>query len=219
MKDKTNLLFDLDGTLTDPFIGITRSVQHALSHYGIIENDLSRLASFIGPPLIDSFREMYCFSEAQAQEAIGYYREYFAEKGWRENKVYPGIPELLQQLQVEGRKLYVATSKPTPFAVQILDYFNLSCYFERIEGASLDHTRIRKTEIMQFLLTQARISPKKAVMIGDRKFDVIGAHAVGMECIGVLYGYGSSEELAASKADRIVPSVEALSALFRQSAT
>lgn len=215
MKDKTYLLFDLDGTLTDPFIGITRSVQHALKYYGIIENDLSRLAPFIGPPLIDSFRETYHFSEEQAEEAVSYYREYFAEKGWRENKVYPGIPELLKHLQETGRKLYVATSKPTPFAEKILDHFNLSRYFERIEGASLDHTRMRKTEVMQYLLAQTGISEKgKTVMIGDRKFDVIGAHEIGVECIGVLYGYGSREELVSAGADYIVPSVDALSALF-----
>ena len=215
MKDKTYLLFDLDGTLTDPFIGITRSVQHALKHYGIIENDLGRLAPFIGPPLVDSFRETYHFSEEQAKEAVNYYREYFAEKGWCENRVYPGIPELLKHLQEAGRKLYVATSKPTPFAKKILDYFNLSCYFERIEGASLDHTRTRKTEVMQYLLAQTGIPEKEnAVMIGDRKFDVAGAHEVGMECIGVLYGYGSREELISAGADYIVPSVEALSVLF-----
>lgn len=216
MKDKTYLLFDLDGTLTDPFIGITRSVQHALKYYGIIENDLSRLAPFIGPPLIDSFRETYHFSEEQAEEAVNYYREYFAERGWRENKVYPGIPELLKHLQETGHKLYVATSKPTPFAEKILDYFHLSRYFERIEGASLDRTRMRKTEVMRYLLTQTGISEKeKTVMIGDRKFDVAGAHEIGVECIGVLYGYGSREELVSAGADYIVPTVDALSALFR----
>ncbi len=215
MKDKTYLLFDLDGTLTDPFIGITRSAQHALKYYGIIENDLSRLAPFIGPPLIDSFRETYHFSEEQAEEAVNYYREYFAERGWRENKVYPGIPELLKHLQEAGHKLYVATSKPTLFAEKILDYFHLSRYFERIEGASLDRTRMRKTEVMRYLLAQAGISEKgQTVMIGDRKFDVTGAHEIGVECIGVLYGYGSREELVSAGADYIVPTVDALSALF-----
>lgn len=217
MKDKTCLLFDLDGTLTDPFVGITRSVQYALSRFGIIENDLARLAPFIGPPLVDSFQKMCHFSEEQAKEAVCYYREYFAEKGWHENKVYQGIPDFLKRMQEEGRKLYVATSKPTLFAVKILDYFNLSCYFERIEGASLNHTRTRKTEIMQCLIEQAAISEKEnVVMIGDRKFDVIGAHEVGVECIGVLYGYGSREELISCKADYIVSSVKDLSMLFCQ---
>ena len=216
MKDKKYLLFDLDGTLTDPFTGITRSVQHALKHYGIIENDLSLLAPFIGPPLIDSFRERYHFSEEQAKEAINYYREYFTEKGWCENKVYPGIPELLKHLQEAGRKLYVATSKPTPFAEKILDYFNLSHYFERIEGSSLDHTKMRKTEIIQYLLAQAGITEKgKTIMVGDRKHDVIGAHEVGVECVGVLYGYGSREELISTGAEYFVRWVVALSILFR----
>lgn len=217
MDEKNYLLFDLDGTLTDPFIGITRSVQHALAYYGIVENNLQRLAPFIGPPLIDSFQEMYQFSEEQAKEAVNHYREYFSEKGWCENEVYPGIPELLKRLQEEGRRLYVATSKPTPFAVNILEHFNLSRYFESIEGATLDHTRSQKTEVMQYLLAQAGITEKgKAVMIGDRKFDVIGAHEVGMECIGVLYGYGSREELVAAKADYIVSSVADLSGLFHR---
>ena len=193
MKDKKYLLFDLDGTLTDPFTGITRSVQHALKHYGIIENDLNLLTPFI------------C-----------YYREYFVEKGWCENKVYPGIPELLKHLQEAGRKLYVATSKPTPFAEKILSHFNLSRYFERIEGSSLDHTKMRKAEVMQSLLAQAGITEKgEAIMVGDRKYDVIGAHEVSVECVGVLYGYGSREELISAGADYVVPSVEALSALFR----
>lgn len=216
MKDKKYLLFDLDGTLTDPFTGITRSVQHALKHYGIIENDLNLLTPFIGPPLIDSFRERYHFSEEQAKEAVCYYREYFVEKGWCENKVYPGIPELLKHLQEAGRKLYVATSKPTPFAEKILSHFNLSRYFERIEGSSLDHTKMRKAEVMQSLLAQAVITEKgEAIMVGDRKYDVIGAHEVSVECVGVLYGYGSREELISAGADYVVPSVEALSALFR----
>ena len=189
MKDRKYLLFDLDGTLTDPFTGITRSVQHALKHYGIIENDLNLLTPFIGPPLIDSFRERYHFSEEQAKEAVCYYREYFVEKGWCENKVYPGIPELLKHLQEAGRKLYVATSKPTPFAEKILSHFNLSRYFERIEGSSLDHTKMRKAEVMQSLLAQAGITEKgEAIMVGDRKYDVIGAHEVSVECVGVLGG-------------------------------
>ena len=217
MTDKTHILFDLDGTLTDPFIGITRSVQHALACYGIIENDLSRLTPFIGPPLIDSFREIYHFSKEQAKEAVNHYREYFAEKGWCENEVYPGIPKLLKRLQDEKIKLYVATSKPTPFAVKILEHFDLARYFEGIEGATLDNTRIHKTEIMQYILAQAGITDKgKVVMIGDRKFDIIGAHEVGVECIGVLYGYGSREELVTAKADYIVSSVTELSKLFPQ---
>ena len=112
------------------------------------------------------------------------------EKGWCENKVYPGIPELLKHLQEAGRKLYVATSKPTPFAEKILSHFNLSRYFERIEGSSLDHTKMRKAEVMQSLLAQAGITEKgEAIMVGDRKYDVIGAHEVSVECVGVLSGW------------------------------
>lgn len=215
MKEKEYILFDLDGTLTDPFIGITRSVQYALAHYGIIENDLRKLTPFIGPPLVDSFQEICHFTETQAEEAVVYYREYFSEKGWIENEVYPGIPRLLESLRASGRKLYVATSKPTTFATKILEHFGLSRHFERIAGATLDRSRNSKADVIRYLLQEEGIAAgESTIMVGDRKHDVIGAHKTGMECIGVLYGYGTREELSAAGADHIVPTVEELARLF-----
>ena len=130
MSSKHHILFDLDGTLTDSFKGIVHSVQYALSRYGIVENDLHKLTPFIGPPLTYSFREFYHFSDAQADEAVSYYREYFSNKGWCENTAYPGIPEMLKTLCEAGKHLYVATSKPTEFAVRILEHFGLSVFFD-----------------------------------------------------------------------------------------
>ena len=141
MSSKHHILFDLDGTLTDSFKGIVHSVQYALSRYGIVENDLHKLTPFIGPPLTYSFREFYHFSDAQADEAVRYYCEYFSEKGWCENTAYPGIPEMLKTLCEAGKHLYVATSKPTEFAVRILEHFGLSVFFDYIGGASFDRSR------------------------------------------------------------------------------
>lgn len=211
MSTKHHILFDLDGTLTDSFKGIVHSVQYALSRYGIVENDLHKLTPFIGPPLTYSFREFYHFSEAQADEAVRYYREYFSNKGWLENTVYPGVPEMLQTLRGVGKHLYVATSKPTEFAVRILEHFGLSVFFDYIGGASFDRSRESKVEVMRYLCQLANITDMDSViMVGDRKFDVSGAHAIGMECVGVLYGYGSEAELSSVHADRLVSSVTEL---------
>ena len=135
MKNKDYLLFDLDGTLTDPKEGITKAVQYALKHYGIQVDDLDSLCPFIGPPLKDSFQKYYDFPEQQAKEAIQVYREYFSVTGWSQNKVFPGIPEMLGELKAAGKKLYLATSKPEVFAKQILEHFDLASYFEFVGGA------------------------------------------------------------------------------------
>ena len=136
--ERTHILFDLDGTLTDPMVGITKSVQHALSSYGIQEPDLRALCPFIGPPLKESFMKYYGFSQEKAQEAIGRYREYFADKGIFENRVYEGIPQMLDRLKDRGCRLFVATSKPEAFAVRILKHFRLDRYFDQVYGASMD---------------------------------------------------------------------------------
>ncbi len=216
MKEKQFILMDLDGTLTDPFEGLAGAVQYARKRFGMAEEqDLSRLEAFIGPPLVDSFREIYGFSEEQALLAAGFHREYFSERGWMENKVYPGIPEFLEAQRLAGRRLFVATSKPEPFAVKILEYFGLASYFDIIAGASLDRKRSKKTDVIRWLLSRAVISPlDRAIMIGDRKYDVLGAREVGIETIGVLYGYGSRQELLEAGAACIVPTVEVLSQLF-----
>ncbi len=212
MKNKDYLLFDLDGTLTDPKEGITKAVQYALKHYGIQVDDLDSLCPFIGPPLKDSFQKYYDFPEAQAKEAIQVYREYFSVKGWSQNKVFPGIPEMLGELKAAGKKLYLATSKPEVFAKQILEHFGLTSYFEFIGGADLEETRVRKGDVIGYVLENCGLSDKKEkiLMVGDREHDVLGAREQGIECAGVLFGYGDRAEMEACHAAYIAESINEL---------
>ena len=204
------LLFDLDGTLTDPALGITNSVIYALRKFGIEENDREKLYSFIGPPLYDSFREIYGLSHDDANLAVGSYREYFAPKGLYENTVYSGVREMLSALKRSGRVLILATSKPERFANEILRHFELDGYFDRVFGATMDETRNKKDDVIAYALSNACISPKDAVMIGDRKYDIEGGHKNGMISVGVLYGYGDIEEMTAAHADIIAADVKEL---------
>ena len=190
-------LFDLDGTLTDSAPGIIRSVQYALKKYGITEAD-ENLRKFIGPPLIHSFQKFFGFDHDKAMEAVQFYREYFTAGGMFENSVYPGIPELLSDLKNAGKQLLVVTSKPEPFAKQIVEYFGLKEYFDAVCGAAMDETRTKKEEVLAYALSEMQIDPNSAVMIGDRENDAEAARELGVSCIGVLYGYGSREELAAA---------------------
>ncbi len=209
--EREYILFDLDGTLTDPMEGITRSVQHALKYYGIEEPDLKTLCPFIGPPLKDSFMKYYDFPEEKAQEAIGKYREYFAVTGIFENQVYDGIEEMLGKLKAKGKILVVATSKPEEFAVQILEHFHLDGYFDFVCGASMDEKRVKKGEVIAYALETAGLKDvSKAVMVGDREHDAIGAGENGMDCVGVLYGYGSREELEAAGVCKTAATVDEL---------
>jgi len=195
----SNILFDLDGTLTDPKLGITKSVQYALQKYNIQEDDTKKLESFIGPPLHKSFMEHYSFTKSEAEKAVGYYREYFAERGMYENELYEGISQLLEMLVNQKRTLIVATSKPTVYAELILDHFNLHQYFEDVVGSNIDGTRSDKSEIIKYILKGKQLDKNLTVMIGDRKFDILGAHSNGIASIGVGYGYGSEAELTESK--------------------
>lgn len=190
------ILFDLDGTLTDPHVGITKSIQYSLKYFGIIEEDLSQLKKFIGPPLKESFMEYYGFDSDKAVLAIEKYREYFAVQGLFENEVYPGIPELLLALLDKGKKLVVATSKPTEFSQRILEHFGLSKYLSFTAGSDLDGSRTRKGEVIAYALKECGLKASdKVIMVGDRKHDIIGARENGIDSIGVLYGYGSRDEL------------------------
>ena len=193
-------MFDLDGTLTDPKEGITKSVRHALNHYGIQVDDLDNLTPFIGPPLTDSYKKYYGFSDEQAWEGVLVYREYFSERGWHENKEYPGIKEMLDALKAAGKVLLVATSKPEVFARKILEYFGMAEYFDFIGGADMGETRVRKADVIRYVLEQYGLdaSPEtlaRCVMVGDREHDVLGARECGMDCVGVLYGYGDRREM------------------------
>lgn len=203
-----HILFDLDGTLTDPREGITKAVSYALGQHGIIVNDLSELECFIGPPLQATFTEKYHFSEAEAWGAVLSYREYYKDTGLYENEVYGGIRELLGLLLSQGRRLYVATSKPTVFAKTVLEHFQLTAYFSMVCGSELDGSRSAKTEIIQHVLDTCRIHTSEAVMIGDRKHDLIGARNCGIHSIAAGYGYGSEEELAACEPTYYFKTVE-----------
>ena len=202
MSGYQTILFDLDGTLTDPGEGITKSVEYALNRYGVTVADRKDLYPFIGPPLIDSFMRFYGFSEPQAREAVEVYREYFRTKGIWENRVYPGVPELLKTLSEAGKTLLVASSKPEVFVHKILDHFGLARYFAFAGGALLDGSRTEKEDVLRYTLA-ACPNDGPAVLVGDRKFDVEGAHAVGIAAVGVTYGYGTEEEIAAARPEHI----------------
>ncbi|MCR1841099.1 HAD family hydrolase [Murimonas intestini] len=215
MLNKQVFLFDLDGTLTDPEMGITNSVAYALEYYGIHVEERKTLHPFIGPPLRDSFQKYYNFSEEQAGEAVWKYREYFSTKGLFENEVYEGIASMLKKLKDAGRTLIVATSKPTVYSGQILEHFGLSEYFDDIQGSCLDGTRDAKDEVIAYALEQNCVTDlDSAVMIGDRCYDIAGAKKCGLESIGVLYGYGDRQELESAGADHIVNTVAELEKLL-----
>lgn len=201
--------FDLDGTLTDPKAGITRCIQYALGKLGQVAPPEDELTWCIGPPLLGSFEKMLG-KRCLAVTALGFYRERFADMGLYENRVYPGIENTLAKLGVSGRRLFVATSKPEPYATRIIEHFAIGRYFERIFGSELDGTRSDKTELLRYALKETGIAPIEATMIGDRSHDVIGARNNAMLAMGVLYGYGSKEELVAAGAHRISTSARDL---------
>ncbi len=209
------LLFDLDGTLTDPMEGITKSVQHALARYGIHVTDRKELIPFIGPPLQHSFREFYGFTPQQADEACEKYNEYFLVKGIFENEPYEGIGEFLQRQREAGHTLLVATSKPELLARRILEHFGLASHFDFIGGDTMERTRSDKAEVIRYVMETAGItSEDSVVMIGDRKHDIIGARANGLDSIGVLYGYGNEEEFRQAGATHIVENLIELDRLL-----
>lgn len=206
-----HILFDLDGTLTDPAEGITGSVAHALAAMGHPVPPRKELERFIGPPLDEAFGDFYGFTTAQVDEAVVLFREYFSDRGILENELYPGIPQLLESLIARGKTLHVATSKPTAFAQQVLARFDLARYFTIVEGSPLTHNGLPKAEVIRAVLAAGKIEPEDAVMVGDRRHDIAGAKQTGLAAsVGVLYGYGSRQEFAAAGADHVAESVEHL---------
>ncbi len=199
-----NLLFDLDGTLTDPGLGIKNSIRYALNKRDLPSLTEKELDCFIGPPLLDSFEKYCCVSREEAMELLAAYREYFSTKGLFENQVYGEISKTLERLREMGFRLFVATSKPEPFAKQILEHFDLAKYFSFIGGSTMDETRTEKADVIAYVLEQTGIEPAESVMVGDRIYDIQGGQACGLFTVGVLYGYGSCEEL--SHADWLVKS-------------
>ncbi|MBD5469285.1 MAG: HAD hydrolase-like protein [Lachnospiraceae bacterium] len=211
----SKLLFDLDGTLTDPKEGICKSVQYALHAFGIEEPDIDKLEPFIGPPLMDSFMEFYGMTKERAAEAVDKYRERFSVTGWSENIVYEGVPHMLKGLRDAGYVLAVASSKPTVFVERILTHFGLRDAFSVVVGSELDGRRTGKDEVIaealrQLFAEQGSIRYEELLMIGDRKFDVEGAHALGIRCVGVTYGYAQPGELTEAQADFLAASPEKL---------
>ncbi len=209
MKKYDVVLFDLDGTLTDPGEGITNSVAHALKKYGITVEDRTELYKFIGPPLHESFEKCYGFSRKESLTAVEHYREYYRDKGIYENKVYDGIEDLLKNLFENGKKVILATSKPEIFAREILRHFNIEKYFYYSAGANLDGSRTNKAEVIEYALREGGVTDKSsAVMVGDREHDIIGANINGLDSIGVLFGYGNREELETVGATHIAATVK-----------
>ena len=206
------ILFDLDGTLTDSQEGITKSVQYALAHFGIEVEDLSSLRKFIGPPLTESFKAFYGMDDREAHVGLVKYRERFTDVGWAENAVYPGIGELVADLKKSGKRLLLATSKPEVQALKIMEHFGLKEHFELICGPALNAPDgYGKADVIRDALHRANITDLTGiVMVGDRHHDVDGAHAVGLPCIGVLYGYGDRAELVSAGADHIAEDPAAL---------
>jgi phosphoglycolate phosphatase len=199
------ILFDLDGTITDSGAGIINSVRYALEKMSLEVPDDNELASFIGPPLYESFQKNFQLNETASNQAIAYYREYYQEKGIYENYLYEGIPALLAELKQAQAQLYIATSKPEVFAKQILDYFDAAHYFTGIYGATLDSRRSKKGDVIRYALAQGVIQDlQRTVMIGDRRHDILGAKENNLASIGVLYGFGDRSELTLAEADYIV---------------
>ena len=196
-----HLLFDLDGTLTDPYQGITRCISHALLALGRLAPPRFDLRWCIGPPLKNSFAKLLASDDDKLTDAaITIYRERFGSVGLYENEVYEGIPEALEALQEMGHTLYVATSKPTVYAKQIVEHFSLQQYFRTIHGSELDGTRSDKSNLISHIIKSEAVSSSETLMVGDRKHDMIGARANGVCGVGVLWGYGTQEELETSGA-------------------
>lgn len=215
MKNYKTILFDLDGTLTDSSPGIINSIIYSMKKFGVTIEDTVPLRRFLGPPLHESFMDVFGFDSEKAMKAVEYYREYYTVKGIEENSVYEGIEDLLASLKLEGKRLVVATSKPQPFAEKIINDFGLNKYFDFVAGSNLDGTRSKKVQVIKYALKSCGIGDiSQAVMIGDRMHDVAGAKEAGIDCIGVEYGYGDYNELESAGADYIVKTAEDLKALL-----
>ncbi len=211
MTTKRYWLFDLDGTLIESGQGITNAVQYALEKFDIHPVGQEELFPYIGPPLTLSFQELHGLTADQAEQALGYYREYYSAKGMFENEVYPGIPELLAQLQKRGDILIVATAKPEEYTVRILEHLGLDTCFAFVAGNTFDEARRTKGQVIAYVRENfPDISRENTWMIGDRKFDMEGAHENGLPALGVLYGYGDADELEKAAADGIVEDVAQL---------
>ena len=202
------ILFDLDGTLTDSGEGIINCAIYAMEHYHLPIPPREEMRVFVGPPLHQTFAQ-FGVPQDKLDEAVAIYRERYIPIGAYENTPYPGIRELLEKLQQEGHRLYVATSKPETTSVSILEHFDLARYFTRICGASFDHNRSTKDQVIAYLLDETG-ERSSMIMVGDTTFDVLGAKFHGIPCIGVSWGYGKVEDMEAAGAAAIAHSTEEL---------
>lgn len=210
------VLFDLDGTLTDSGEGIINSVIYSLKKRGITEDDREKLKCFVGPPLEESYRRYYGFNDIESKKAVEYYREYYQEKGIFENNLYNGIENLLLNLKNNGKKLILTTSKPEYYAEKIVRYFKIEKYLDGVIGSNMDGTLTDKKELIEKVLETkcSRSNKSEIVMVGDRKYDIIGAKKNEIKSIGVLYGYGTREELISAGADHIADNIENLNKII-----
>ena len=208
-----HIFFDLDGTLTDPALGITNAIIYGRKKWGLEPGVNADYYKFIGPPMPKSYEEFWGFSPEDAKRFLADYREYFGTVGLFENQVYPGIPELLSALKDQGRHLYIATTKPTGFSQQIAEHFDFAKYFDIVSGSDplADNS---KADVIRHAQKACAVDMTSAVMVGDRLHDVEGARECGIPCIGVAYGYGGRAELQAAGADWVVDSVEELGSLL-----
>ncbi len=211
MENYTHILFDLDGTLTDSEEGIINALKYALDKASISENDTDKLRSFIGSALLKTLQEVYVISQERAEEIASYYRDYYTEKGIYENKLYPGVPELLSDLKKNGKYIILATSRKTTGAQGVLDIYQLNEYFDLVVGGSPDGKISEKTDVIRHVFTKTGNDIKKsAVMIGDRKFDILGARENDIDSIAVMYGYATKDEIDEAKPTYRVNTVEEL---------
>lgn len=214
MKHYTHLFLDLDGTLSDSAPGIVRSAQYALEAFGIHVDNLDDLLCFVGPPLEESFQEFYHLTPSQADEAVKVYRRRYEKIGVYENALYPGIPQFLDKARQAGKVLMVATSKPQRMADLVLSHFGIADRFAFVGGRE-DSSRHTKEEVIRYVMKENGLTrTEDIVMIGDRKHDVLGAKAVGLDSVGVLYGYGSRDEFQAAGATYIVDTLKELEELL-----
>ena len=209
-----HIFFDLDGTLTDPALGITNAIIYARKKWGLDPGKNEDYYKFIGPPMPKSFETYWGMSREDAARTLAYYREYYTDVGLFENAPYPGMAETLQRLSDAGAKLYVATSKPTFMSVRILEKFDLAKYFVTVSGSDPAQPDSTKADVIRAARDQFGVDMTKAVMVGDRSYDVAGAHECAIPCVGVLYGYGGREELTAAGADYIAETVADLGSIL-----
>jgi len=217
MERIANVLFDLDGTLTDPKEGITKSIQFALTELGYNAPHADTLHWCIGPPLPLSFPRLLGSSDKSLiDQAVAHYRVRFKEVGMFENKVYPDIPQALERIAATGVRCFVATSKPHVFATRILDHFNLSSFFESIHGSELDGTRSDKADLVAHILSEEKIDPATSLIVGDREHDILGGRKNKIKTAAVTYGYGSRQEIAAIQPDFIFDSLMEFATLLER---